>query len=107
MIQLNARQRGFVDSRSGEPFLPVGVNYSAGIAGGNHKGQHRRFASLFGVDPHTEADGLSEAKVYLPLLADLGMNVLRVWLEPHDMHPYANALDVRDLVKKEDLHTWA
>jgi hypothetical protein len=92
-IQANPRGDGFIDSATGQRFVPVGVNYAAMLDMVDYQGQPRRFTSLFGVDRETEPDGLAEAAKYLKRLGDLGLNVVRVWTEPQDFFPYGNRLD--------------
>lgn len=86
---IRAEAGGFVDGFSGRAFVPVGVNYAAMIDMVNYRGRPRRFAELFGVDRHTAEDGLAEARLWIPRLAELGMNIVRVWIEPHNAFPYA------------------
>ena len=71
----------------------IGVNYSAALDLVAYRGQVRRFVGLFAVDRETQPDPLDEAATYMCRLGDLGMNVVRIWLEPHDMFPYGNRLN--------------
>ncbi|MDW8344882.1 MAG: hypothetical protein RMM51_10385 [Verrucomicrobiae bacterium] len=93
LIQVNPHGDGFVDTSTGERFVPVGVNYSAMLDMVHFKGKVRRFAGLFGVDRETEPDPLAEAAKYMGKLAELGLNVIRVWTEPHDFFPLGPRLD--------------
>ncbi len=93
LIKVNPNGDGFVDSTTGERFVPVGANYAAMLDMVSFRGRVRRFTSLFGVDRETEADGLAEAAKYMRKLGDLGLNVVRVWLEPQDFFPLGNRLD--------------
>lgn len=87
---IRPHEHGFVDDATGRPFVPVGVNYAAMLDMVDYRGKPRRFTNLFGVDRETEADGLDEARTWIPRLGELGMNVVRVWIEPHDAFPYSS-----------------
>ena len=76
---------GFVDAASGAPFVPVGSNYCAVIDATGFP--------LFGSDAYTEADGVAEARRAFARLADLGLNVVRTWLEPDVFFPIGRRLD--------------
>lgn len=93
LIQVNRNGDGFLDSATGKRFVPIGSNYAAIMDVVNYRGKARRFTSLFGVDRETEADGLAEAAKYMQKIGDLGLNVIRIWLEPHDCFPIGNVLD--------------
>lgn len=93
MIQVNKHGEGFVDTATGKRFVPIGSNYAGIMDVVDYHGKPRRFTSLFGVDRETEPDGLAEARKYMRKLGELGLNVVRIWLEPHDFFPFGNVLD--------------
>lgn len=75
----------FEDAATGAPFVPIGTNYCAVI--------DKTGFPLFGIDEHTEADGVAEARRAFARLADLGLNVVRTWLEPDIFFPVGRRLD--------------
>ena len=93
MIQVNPRGDGFIDTASGERFVPIGTNYAAMLDVVNYKGKLRRFTNLFGIDRETATDPLVEAATYMKRLGDLGLNVIRIWTEPHDFFPIGPRID--------------
>ena len=101
MIQVSPDGRGFADEQTGTPFVPVGTNYSAVLDMVDYLGKPRRFVQLFGVDQETETDGVAEAEKYMKKLGDLGMNVLRIWMEPTDALPFGPRLDP-EFIRKFD-----
>lgn len=103
LIQVNPHGDGFVDTATGERFVPVGVNYSAMLDMVHYQGAPRRFVGLFGVDRETEPDPLAEAAKYMAKLADLGLNVIRIWTEPHDFFPLGSRLDTEAADKLDRL----
>lgn len=91
MIRVSPDGQGFVDETTGEPFVPVGVNYAA--TAGPMPGTGLRGLPLFGTDRYTAADGLAEGVRMLDRISELGLNTVRIWLEPHDFFPVGTNLD--------------
>ena len=83
----------FEEASSGRPFVPIGTNYCAVIEAIETGGYCGQVFPLFGRDEHTETDPVEEARRAFSRLADLGMNVVRTWLEPSDFFPVGLRLD--------------
>lgn len=91
-IRVSPDGRGF-ENADGTPFVPVGTNY-ANTIGGYTAGDHSvGYSYLFGVDEFTLADGLDEVLSNFKKIADLGLNVIRLWLEPDEFFPFGYRLD--------------
>ena len=103
MIQVNHQRDGFIDAATGQPFVPVGTNYCNLLSMVNYQGRLCRFGQLFGTDHQTLADPLAEATDWMKRLADLGMNVIRIWTEPCEFFPTGAALDPRTADRFEAL----
>jgi len=59
---------------------------------------------LFGVDENTAAEGVAEGRRAFERLAALGLNVVRIWLEPHDFFPVGCRLDPAVAAKRDAVH---
>ncbi len=94
---------GFEDASTGKRFVPVGSNYSA-IQGGYRVGEKEVGCfHLFGQDDDMTADGLDTARHAMDRLAELGLNVIRIWLEPDEFFPTGLCLDARGAAKLDAL----
>jgi len=83
----------FEEASSGKTFVPIGTNYCAVIAGVQTGGYFGQIFPVFGRDEYTEADGSAEARRAFARLAQLGLNVVRTWLEPEVLFPHGRRLD--------------
>lgn len=84
---------GFEDAATGERFVPLGTNYAATIQRVPEAGYCGQISQLFGTDEFTEADPVDEARRMFSRIADLGLNVVRLWLEPTEFFPVGTRLD--------------
>jgi len=94
---------GFEEAQSKTPFVPIGCNYAAVIQGIENGGYCGQVFSLFGRDGHTLADPIQEAERAFERLADLNLNVVRLWLEPDTFFPLGLRLDPDGAGLFEDL----
>jgi hypothetical protein len=69
--------------------VPIGANYAAVIGETNG----RRYSYLFGTDEFTAPTGVAEAQRAFARLGELGLNTVRVWLEPDEFFPHGYRLD--------------
>lgn len=93
-IRVAADRWHFEDASTGDFFVPNGVNYCSYIAYDNtFPGLKSVAFPLFGTDAYTESDPIQEARRAMARLAEIGVNVIRVWLEPHDFFPVGLRLD--------------
>ena len=93
----------FEEASSGRPFVPIGTNYCGVIAGVRTGGYCGQVFPVFGVDEYTEADGVAEARRAFKRIADLGLNVVRTWLEPEVFFPLGRRLDPDGAAKLDAL----
>lgn len=107
-IRVSQDKQGFIDEATGKPFVPIGVNYASTIGPmPRPDGTMGHISALFGIDDHTEPDGLAEGKRMIRRIADLGLNVARVWLEPYDFFPVGERLAPEAADKLDELLTCA
>jgi len=92
-IKVNASGTGFEDSQTGDPFVPIGVNYAAAQNIAKYKNADRRFTTLFGVDQYTLDDPVEEARKWFHEFKERGFNFVRCWIEPQLSMPYGPTLD--------------
>lgn len=88
-IRVTKDGRGFCEENTGTHYVPIGANYAAAIG---RKGD-TRYSYLFGTDEFTAPTGVVEAQNAFGRLSELGMNTLRVWLEPDEFFPHGYRLD--------------
>ncbi|MDL5050298.1 hypothetical protein QQ054_30300 [Oscillatoria amoena NRMC-F 0135] len=91
-IKVSPDGRGFIDAQ-GNPFVPIGTNYANCIGGYTAGDRSVGYSYLFGVDEYTQKDGLQEALDNFKKIADLGLNVVRIWFEPDEFFPHGYRLD--------------
>ena len=94
---------GFEGVDSGESFVPIGSNYCSVIERAGSGGYMGQLFPLFGTDEYTEKDGVAEARRAFSRLADLGLNVVRTWLEPDVFFPNGLRLDPGGVAKLDGL----
>ncbi len=92
-IRVTPNGQSFEDAATGAPFVPVGSNYCAVVAGQANGGYCGQVFPLFGRDAHTEADGVAEGRRAFARLAALDLNVVRIWLEPDVFFPHGRRID--------------
>jgi len=92
-IRVTTNGHGFEDAVTGMPFVPVGSNYCAVVAGQAAGGYCGQVFPLFGCDEYTEADGLAEGRRAFARMAELQLNVVRIWLEPDVFFSHGRRLD--------------
>ncbi|NQT20628.1 MAG: hypothetical protein HQ592_13050 [Planctomycetes bacterium] len=102
-IRVAGDRRHFEDATTGNTFVPIGSNYCGVMARVDTGGYCGNVFPLFGTDDNTEADGLAEGVRALDRLAALGLNVIRIWLEPHDFFPVGRRLDPEGAAKLDAL----
>ena len=83
-IQVSADKHGFADSVTGQRFVPIGSNYCAVMGRAKLGAFMSQVFHLFGTDDDTSDTGIGEAIKWIDKLADLNLNVLRIWLEPDE-----------------------
>ncbi len=95
MIRVTPQGDGFFDESTGKRFTPIGVNYAATIGPVRRPdGSTVRISALFGQDEHTApGGGLAEGKRMVDRISSLGLNIVRIWLEPGDFFPVGERLD--------------
>ena len=92
-IQVSKKHWGFEDSQTGEPFVPIGANHCGVMAAIEDGGYCGCVFHLFGNDEDTAKTGVEEAARAFERMADLGLNVARMWVEPNDFFPVGYRLD--------------
>ena len=93
----------FEDADTGRPFVPIGANYCAVMARVDAGGYCGNVFPLFGTDEHTAGDGVAEGRRAFERLESLGLNIVRIWLEPHDFFPVGRRLDPAGAAKLDAL----
>lgn len=94
---------GFEDAATGERFVPVGSNYSAIQGTYRVDGRDVGCFHLFGRDDDVPEDGLDTARCAMDRLATLGLNVIRIWLEPDEFFFNGLSLDAAGAAKLDAL----
>lgn len=93
MIQVAEDGWHFEDAETRLPYVPVGSNYCGVMAGVDTGGYCGSVFPLFGIDEHTAPDGIAEGRRAFARLEALGLNTVRMWLEPHNFFPVGRRLD--------------